>query len=175
MLELRRAARELKAASEVDSAIETRRETGREARACSGNRLREASKTCVPRVDVLGDARDPLRGPRHLIEAAGEDHRIDRRVRNRSDGLARALPAGHGIRVPAHRAPGRGLTELPGGTLEVLPGLGPVVADDPQEALPQRVLLLQAEEEMHVFEVGIDVLEAAEDVLVCRIGVIAAG
>jgi len=29
MLELRRAARELKAASEVDSAIETRRETGR--------------------------------------------------------------------------------------------------------------------------------------------------
>src|SRR5690349_23174079 len=66
----------------------------------------------------------------------------------------------------------RRLLELPGDLLQVAARLLRVIADRLEKSLPEGVLLLQADEEVHKFQVGIDLLEAAQDAAVSRIGVV---
>ena len=66
----------------------------------------------------------------------------------------------------------RGLLELPGDPLQVALGLLRVIADHLEKMFSERVLLLQTEKEAYVLEVGIDLLQAAKDAVISRIGVI---
>ena len=53
--------------------------------------------------------------------------------------------------------------------------LTPDFLDHLEKTLPERVLLLQTEKEAYVLEVAIDLLQAAKDAVISRIGVIGAG
>ena len=96
----------------------------------------------------------------------------------RADRVGRTLPAAGYIWLPAYRFEANraawGLLELLGNPLQVPLGLLRVIADHLEKTLPQRVLRLQTKEEMHVLEVGIDLLQAAKNAIVSRVGVIAA-
>jgi len=64
---------------------------------------------------------------------------------------------------------------LPGDPLQVALGLLRVIADHLEKTFSERVLLLQTEKEAYVLEVGIDLLQAAKDAVISRIGVVGAG
>ena len=117
-----------------------------------------------------------------LVETVGDDRgsrRIDGAIRHRADRAGRPLPAAGGIRLPVYRCEARGAArgrlELLGDPSQVHLGLRRVIADYLEKTLPQRVLRLQTEEEMHVLEVGIDLLQAAQNAMVRRVGVLGAG
>jgi hypothetical protein len=65
--------------------------------------------------------------------------------------------------------------ELPGDLLQVAAGLLRRIADHLEEALAERVLLLQAEKEVDVLQAGIGLLQAAQNVVVRGVGVLGPG
>src|SRR5262249_6170258 len=140
------------------------------------------SEARVPEVDLLSDACHPLGRLRDLVETVGDDRgpqRIDGAILNRADRAGRPRPAAGYIWLPAYRCEARraarGRLALLGDPLQVHLGLRRIVRDHLKKTLPQRVLRLQTEEEMHVLEVGIDLLQAAQNAMVRRVGVLGAG
>ena len=61
---------------------------------------------------------------------------------------------------------------MPGRPVQVAAGLLRVIANHLEKTLPERVLLLQTDKEVYVLQVRIDLLQAAQDVVVRRVGVL---
>ncbi len=90
----------------------------------------------------------------------GRPPRINRPVRDRADFAERNLPADRCIRLPADRIysrrTARRLLELLGDPLQV--GLG-VIGDHLEKKLPQRVFVLQTDQEVYKRQIGINLLQ----------------